>query len=51
VHGWVYGLADGRLKDLQVTMDRPETVVAVFSAALKRYPRVAASDQGPESMI
>ncbi|MFT3818174.1 MAG: carbonate dehydratase [Rubrivivax sp.] len=41
VHGWVYGLRDGLLKDLQVTMDRPETVVAVFSAALKRYPRVA----------
>jgi len=41
VHGWVYRLRDGLLKDLQVTMDRPETVVAVFGAALKRYPRVA----------
>ena len=41
VHGWVYGLRDGLLKNLEVTMDRPETVVAVFSAALKRYPRVA----------
>jgi carbonic anhydrase len=39
VHGWVYGLRDGLLKNLEVTMDRPETVVQVFGAALKRYPR------------
>jgi len=39
VHGWIYGLRDGLLKDLQVTMDRPESVVPVFAAALKRYPR------------
>ena len=39
VHGWVYGLGDGLLKDLQCTMDRPEKVVAVFAAAIKRYPR------------
>ena len=44
VHGWVYGLRDGLLKDLQVTMDRPETVVQVFSTALKRYPRVPSQD-------
>jgi carbonic anhydrase len=41
VHGWVYGLSDGLLKDLQVTMTGPEHVVQVFSAALKRYPRAA----------
>jgi carbonic anhydrase len=41
VHGWVYGLKDGLLKDLQVTMDRPGSVVEVFAAALKRYPRAA----------
>ena len=39
VHGWVYGLRDGLLKNLHVTMDRPETVVDVFAAAIKRYPR------------
>ncbi|MBI5718943.1 MAG: carbonate dehydratase [Burkholderiales bacterium] len=44
VHGWVYGLADGLLRDLDVTMDRPEVVVPVFSAALKRYPRQAGTD-------
>jgi carbonic anhydrase len=42
VHGWVYGLRDGLLKNLHVTMDRPEVIVEVFGAALKRYPRVAA---------
>ncbi len=40
VHGWIYGVRDGLLKDLHVTMDRPETVVDVYAAALKRYPRV-----------
>ena len=44
VHGWVYGLRDGLLKNLEVTMNRPETVVQVFSAALKRYPRAATAD-------
>ena len=42
IHGWVYGLRDGLLKDLGVTMDRSETVVDVFAAALKRYPRAPA---------
>ena len=39
VHGWVYRLKDGLLKDLHCTMDRPETVVQVFADAIKRYPR------------
>jgi carbonic anhydrase len=39
VHGWVYRLKDGLLKDLQVTMDKPDTIVEVFGNALKRYPR------------
>ncbi|MEY3474570.1 MAG: Carbonic anhydrase 2 [Pseudomonadota bacterium] len=38
IHGWVYGLHNGLLKDLSVTMHRPDTVVEVFAAALKRYP-------------
>ncbi len=41
VHGCVYGLRDGLLKDLQVTMHNSETVLNVFATALKRYPRVA----------
>ena len=46
VHGWVYGLKDGLLKNLEVTMARPETVVEVFAAAIKRYPRAPRSDDG-----
>ena len=38
------GLKDGLLKDLGVTMDRKESVVDVFAAALKRYPRVTGND-------
>jgi carbonic anhydrase len=41
VHGWVYGLKDGVLKDLQVSMAGPAEVVDVFRSALKRYPRAA----------
>ncbi len=44
VHGWVYGLRDGLLKNLGVTMEHPETVVEVFAAALKRYPRAPATE-------
>lgn len=39
VHGWVYGLKDGLLKDLGVSMNRAESVVETFRNALKRYPR------------
>ena len=38
IHGWVYGIHNGLLKDLHVTMHKPDTVVDVFAAALKRYP-------------
>jgi carbonic anhydrase len=43
VHGWVYGLTDGLLKDLRCTMDAPDKVVPVFAEAIKRYPRRAAA--------
>ena len=39
VHGWVYGLKDGLLKDLGVTIDQAGTVVDICSAAIRRYPR------------
>ena len=39
VHGWVYGLRDGLLKDLQVSMDSPDVVLDAFRTAIKRYPR------------
>jgi carbonic anhydrase len=42
LHGLVYGLKDGLLKNLEVTMDRPDTVVHTFAEAFKRYPRLGA---------
>ncbi len=43
VHGWVYGLGDGLVKDLDVTMNKPDEVVSVFGNAIKRYPRADSS--------
>jgi len=39
VHGWCYGLNDGLVKDLGVTMQGAHEVVDVFRNAIKRYPR------------
>lgn len=39
VHGWCYGLKDGLVKDLGVSMGRPGEVLEVFRNAFKRYPR------------
>jgi carbonic anhydrase len=39
VHGWVYGLQDGLVKDLGVSMRHAGEVVDVFRNAIKRYPR------------
>jgi carbonic anhydrase len=39
VHGFIYGLSDGLLKDLHVSMSHSAEVVDVFRNAFKRYPR------------
>jgi carbonic anhydrase len=39
VHGWCYGLKDGLVKDLGVSMTGSHEVVNVFRSAFKRYPR------------
>ncbi len=39
VHGWCYGLKDGLVKDMGVSMQAAHEVVDVFRSALKRYPR------------
>ena len=38
VHGFIYGLSDGLLKDLHVSMSHSAEVVDVFRNAFKRYP-------------
>jgi len=39
VHGWCYGLKDGIVKDMDVSMRSTAEVVNVFRRAFKRYPR------------
>ena len=39
VHGWCYGLKDGLVQDLGVSMSNPQEVVPVFRRAFRRYPR------------
>ncbi len=39
VHGWCYGVKDGLVKDLNVSMSQPGEVVDVFRNAIRRYPR------------
>lgn len=39
VHGWVYGLLDGLLRDLDVSVSRPAELESVYAAALGRLRR------------
>ncbi len=41
IHGWVYGVSDGLVKDLGVSMQGAQEVVDVFRNAIKRYPRMS----------
>jgi len=52
IHGWCYGLKDGLVNDLQVSIDHSDRIVDTFRAAIKRYPRgdspVAPDDEDDE---
>jgi carbonic anhydrase len=37
VHGWIYGLKDGLLRNLGMTIDAPDQLASHFECALKRY--------------
>jgi carbonic anhydrase len=39
IHGWCYGLKDGLVNDLHITISRAEDVRSARRAALERYPR------------
>ncbi|SPE56431.1 carbonic anhydrase [Verrucomicrobia bacterium] len=36
VHGWIYGLADGLLRDLDTTVTRPEEAAACYREAISK---------------
>ncbi len=38
VHGWIYSLKDGLLRDLQLNLDSPGEVAGTYEAALQRLP-------------
>ena len=35
VHGWVYGLKDGLIQDLKITMDSPQDMHGIYERAVK----------------
>ncbi|EXI74575.1 MAG: Carbonic anhydrase 2 [Candidatus Accumulibacter sp. SK-11] len=39
VHGWIYGLHDGLLRDLGVTVHRSEDVLTSYHLALEALPK------------
>lgn len=36
VHGWIYGLKDGRLRDLGLTVSEPQSIATSYATALAR---------------
>ena len=34
VHGWIYGIDDGRLRDLKMTAEHPDEVAALYEASV-----------------
>ncbi len=41
VHGWVYGLSDGLLKDLKVSVNGPQAIEPTYQAAIAPQARLA----------
>ncbi len=37
VHGWVYGLKDGIIQDLKITMDSPDDMHGIYERAVKQF--------------
>jgi carbonic anhydrase len=37
IHSWIYGVQDGLLRDLEVTVSSAEELAAKFQASLARY--------------
>jgi carbonic anhydrase len=39
LHGWVYGLSDGLLKDLHISLDGPQDIESTYTEAVKAEAR------------
>ena len=44
VHGWIYGLKDGRMRDLGLTVSHPDIVQARYEEALAKLVQAAADN-------
>ena len=40
LHGWVYGLSDGLLKDLHISLDGPQDIEKTYAEAVKSGARL-----------
>jgi carbonic anhydrase len=38
VHGWIYGIEDGLLRDLRMTSERPEDVPGLYESSVSKSP-------------
>jgi len=38
VHGWIYGIDDGLLRDLKMTVERPEDVSGLYETSVSKSP-------------
>ncbi|HEY7059389.1 MAG TPA: carbonate dehydratase [Vicinamibacterales bacterium] len=49
IHGWIYGLRDGLLRDLGLTVERDGTLAAAFARAIAALDRTGQSGQPTRS--
>ena len=48
VHGWIYGIEDGLLRDLEITVEAPGALAAVHRGAIARLaPQPAMAQASP----
>lgn len=47
VHGWVYGLHDGHIKDMRMSVDSPEALAAAYAEALSQLKQRYATTPQP----
>ena len=51
VHGWVYGLHDGHIKDMRMTVERPEQLSAAYAEALSALKKRHAPQPAADSAV